>query len=91
MPLLIGALRPTPVTITTTVMRLEADCRAMSDMVCILNTLEESGAFRGGTCGAAAIDRLEASRDRIDRVDSKVGFNAFANTRLHDLLVARHP
>ena len=86
---LIEALRPTPVTIVATPIVLTADYRAMTDPVGILNTIKESGAFRVGTTGAATIDELKALGDRIDYVDGKVGFNAFADTRLHDLLVSR--
>jgi nicotinamidase-related amidase len=86
---LIEALRPTPVTIVATPIVLTADYRAMTDPVGILNTIKESGAFRVGTSGAATIDELKALGDRIDYVDGKVGFNAFADTRLHDLLVSR--
>lgn len=86
---LIEALRGTPATIVATPIVLTADYRAMADPVGILSTIKQSGAFRAGTPGAAAIPELQALGDRIDCVEGKVGFNAFADTRLHDLLVSR--
>lgn len=86
---LIEALRGTPATIVSTPIVLTADYRAMADPVGILSTIKQSGAFQAGTPGAATIPELLALGDRIDYVEGKVGFNAFADTRLHDLLVSR--
>jgi nicotinamidase-related amidase len=86
---LIEALRGTPATIVATPIVLTPDYRAMANPVGILSTIKQSGAFRVGTPGAATIPELLAIGDRIDYVDGKVGFNAFADTRLHDLLVSR--
>ncbi|MEY3251766.1 MAG: hypothetical protein RL227_739 [Pseudomonadota bacterium] len=86
---LIEALRGTAATIVATPIVLTSDYRAMADPVGILSTIKQSGAFRAGTPGAATIPEVLAYRDRIDYVDGKVGFNAFADTRLHDLLVSR--
>ena len=55
----------------------------------ILNAIKESGAFKRGTPGADTIPELLAFGDRIEYVTGKVGFNAFSDTRLADVLAER--
>jgi nicotinamidase-related amidase len=55
----------------------------------ILHTIKESGAFKAGSTGADTIPQLIEFGDRIDYVQGKVGFNAFSNTRLDDVLRGR--
>jgi nicotinamidase-related amidase len=85
----IRALAPTSATIISTPIILAADYRAMASPVGILNTMKEVGAFKEGSTGAENIPELEEFGDRILYVSGKVGFNAFSNTTLGDVLVER--
>lgn len=73
-------------TIVSTPIVLHADYRAMASPGGILHTMKEVGAFAAGTKGAENIDELEAFGDKITYVSGKIGFNAFANTELDELL-----
>ncbi len=87
----IRALAPTSATIISTPIILASDYRAMASPVGILNTMKEVGAFKEGSTGAENIPELDEFGDRIVYVSGKVGFNAFSNTRLEDVLKrARH-
>ncbi len=77
---------PTPLTIISTPIVLAPDYRAMASPVGILNTMKETGAFAEGTKGADNIPEFDEFGDRIMYVSGKVGFNAFSNTRLEDVL-----
>ena len=79
----------TPLTIISTPIILTPDYRAMAHPVGILNAMKEYGAFKEGTPGAETIPELLEFGDRILYVGGKVGFNAFAHTRLDDLLAER--
>ena len=79
----------TPMTIISTPIVLEPDYRALASPVGILNAIKESGAFKAGTSGADTIPELLAFGDRIMYVRGKVGFNAFSNTTLEDVLAER--
>jgi nicotinamidase-related amidase len=83
---LIRKLSPTPVSIVSTPIILNPDYRALASPVGILHAIKESGAFRAGSKGAENIPELAAFGDRITYVSGKVGFNAFANTRLDTVL-----
>jgi nicotinamidase-related amidase len=78
--------KSTEMTIISTPIVLEADYRALADPVGILSAIKESGAFEAGTRGADAIPELLAFGDRVLYVTGKVGFNAFSNTMLEDVL-----
>ncbi len=80
------ALAPTEATIISTPIILAPDYRAMASPVGILNTMKEVGAFKEGSFGAENIPELDEFGDRIMYVSGKVGFNAFSNTRLEDVL-----
>jgi len=85
----IRALAPTSATIISTPIILASDYRAMASPVGILNTMKEVGAFKEGSTGAENIPELDEFGDRIVYVSGKVGFNAFSNTRLEDVLRER--
>jgi nicotinamidase-related amidase len=85
----VRALAATDATIIATPIILAADYRAMASPVGILNTMKEVGAFKEGSTGAENIPELEEFGDRILYVSGKVGFNAFSNTRLGDVLSER--
>ena len=61
----------------------------MASPVGILNTMKEVGAFKEGSIGAENIPELDEFGDRIVYVSGKVGFNAFSNTTLGDVLSDR--
>jgi nicotinamidase-related amidase len=83
------ALAPTDVTLISTPIVLTPDYRALASPVGILNAIKESGAFKSGTTGADDIPELKALGERVAYVNGKVGFNAFSNTDLADVLSAR--
>ena len=85
----IRALAPTDATIISTPIVLAPDYRAMASPVGILNTMKEVGAFKEGTAGADNIPELDEFGDRVMYVSGKVGFNAFSNTTLEDVLRER--
>lgn len=82
----VRALAPTGATIIATPIILASDYRAMASPVGILNTMKEVGAFKEGATGAENIPELDEFGDRIVYVSGKVGFNAFSNTTLGDVL-----
>lgn len=86
---LIKRLAPTEASILSTPIVLTPDYRALASPVGILHTIKESGAFAAGTPGAQDIPALTAFGDRIQYVKGKVGFNAFSDTLLDDVLKAK--
>lgn len=85
----IRALARTDATIISTPIILAADYRAMASPVGILNTMKEVGAFKEGSIGAENIPELDEFGDRVLYVGGKVGFNAFSNTSLGQVLNER--
>lgn len=85
----IEAVADTGMSIISTPIVLEPDNRAMANPVGILNTIKESGAFKAGTTGADTIPEILAFGDRVDYVTGEVGFNAFPNTSLGEVLAER--
>ena len=76
-------------TVISTPIVLAPDYRAMASAVGILNTMKELSAFAEGTEGADNIAELDEFGDDIVFVSGKVGFNAFSNTTLEDVLRER--
>lgn len=85
----IRAVAPTPMTIISTPIILSPDYRAMASPVGILSSMKQFGAFKEGSEGADTIPELREFGDRILYVSGKVGFNAFAHTRLESVLHER--
>ena len=85
----IREMAPSEMTIIATPIVLEPDYRALANSVGILDTIKASGAFKAGTPGADTIPQLLAFGDRVTYVTGKVGFNAFSNTTLDDVLKAK--
>jgi nicotinamidase-related amidase len=85
----IRAMVATPLTIIATPIVLEPDYRALANSIGILDKIKASGAFKAGTAGADDIPELRAFGDRIISVKGKVGFNAFSNTRLEQVMKER--
>jgi len=85
----IRALAATDATIISTPIILAPDYRAMASPVGILNTMKEVGAFKEGSIGAENIPELDEFGDHVLYVSGKVGFNAFSNTTLGDVLADR--
>jgi nicotinamidase-related amidase len=86
---LLRALAPTEASLISTPIVLTPDYRALAAPVGILHAIKDSGAFKSGTTGADTIPEVIAFGDRIEYVTGKVGFNAFSDTRLGDVLAAR--
>ena len=76
-------------TVISTPIVLSPDYRAMASAVGILNTMKELSAFAEGTEGADNIAEMDEFGDQIVYVSGKVGFNAFSNTTLEDVLRER--
>ncbi len=85
----VNALAPSDVMLISTPIVLTPEYRALASPVGILNAIKESGAFASGTVGADHIPELKALGDRVAYVHGKVGFNAFSNTDLGDVLQRR--
>ncbi|MEY4004077.1 MAG: hypothetical protein RLZZ221_173 [Verrucomicrobiota bacterium] len=79
----------TEMSIISTPIVLEPNYRAMANAVGILDKIKQSGAFKQGTTGADTIPELLAFGKRIDYVTGKVGFNAFSDTTLEQVLKQR--
>ncbi len=86
---LIRASADTELTLIATPIVLTPDYRAMASPVGILNTMKEVGAFKKGSTGAETIPEFSEFGDRIVYVNGKVGFNAFSNTSLDQVLRER--
>ena len=78
-----------PMLVVSTPIVLSPDYRALASPVGILNTMKESGAFKAGSSGAANIPQLDEFGEAIHYVTGKVGFNAFSNTSLGEVLADR--
>lgn len=85
----IDAVKDTEMTIISTPIVLTPEYRAMASPVGILNAMKDLKAFSAGTPGADDIPELKAYGDRVQYVQGKVGFNAFAGTSLGDVLHAK--
>ena len=83
---LLRAAAATETTIISTPIILSSDYRGLAESVGILGTIKESGAFKLGSVGADTIPEILAFGDRIEYVNGKQGFNAFAGTSLDDVL-----
>jgi nicotinamidase-related amidase len=85
----IRAMAPTPLTIIATPIVLEPSYRALANSAGILDKIKAAGAFKAGTAGADTIPELAAFGERILYVMGKIGFNAFSNTELENVLQKR--
>ncbi|MEI6459521.1 MAG: cysteine hydrolase family protein [Pseudomonadota bacterium] len=83
------ALAPTAASLIATPIVLTPDYRALAAPVGILHSIKASGAFASGTAGADTIPEVLAFGDRVEYITGKVGFNAFSDTTLSDVLAAR--
>lgn len=86
---LIAKLSPTDTVIVSTPIVLNPDYRALASPSGILHKIKESGAFALDSPGAQDIPELKKFGERITYIKGKVGFNAFTNTALDDLLKAK--
>lgn len=85
---LIERLRSTPVLMITTPIVFSPDYSELQNEVGILKAIKEKKAFRAGSPGAALVPELAQFGDRLIEVPGKLGFNAFTNTQLADVLRA---
>lgn len=86
---LIRELASTDALIVATPIVLDADYRALANPVGILSAIKQSGAFSVGTQGAEPVPELAEFDGRLIEVGGKMGFNAFSNTQLDEVLAAR--
>jgi nicotinamidase-related amidase len=77
----------TEMTIISTPVVLEPNCRALAEPIGTLNSIKESRAFKVGSARAETIPELLAYGDRVMDITGKVGFNACSNTALDGVLV----
>lgn len=85
---LIDRLKPTPVLMITTPIVFTPDYSELQNPVGILKVIQNVGAFRAGSFGAAVVPELAQFGDRLIEVPGKRGLNAFSNTRLDEILRA---
>ncbi len=83
---LVEQLATTPVLMVTTPIVFTPDYQELHDPVGILRAIQEAGAFRQGTSGAATVPELARFGDRLIEVPGKRGLNAFSNTELDSVL-----
>lgn len=86
---LVEQLATTPALMVTTPIVFTPDYRELHDPVGILRVIQEAGAFRQGSSGAATVPELASFGDRLVEVPGKRGLNAFSNTELDSVLRER--
>lgn len=86
---LIKRLASTDITMISTPIVLAPDYRALANPSGILHKIKESGAFALGTPGADDIAELKPFGNRILYIKGKVGFNAFSDTQLDEVLKSK--
>lgn len=83
---LLKALEPTDVLMIITPIIFTPDYSELTRPFGILETIKEAGAFKANTKGVQNIPEIEQFGDRIIEVPGKRGLNAFASTKLEDIL-----
>lgn len=86
---LVRTLADAGVLLVSTPFEIEPGFRSGARRSATLEAIEQAGAFRRGSTGAALIPELAALGDRVETVHGKVHFNGFSNTRLDELLQSR--
>ncbi|GAC1531261.1 MAG: hypothetical protein NVS3B12_06960 [Acidimicrobiales bacterium] len=85
--LLVEQLLSTDVMVVSAPIVFTPTYEELPDPVGVLAEIKRRGAFRAGTDGALVVKELARSGPRIVDVGGRRGLNAFANTRLDDVLV----
>ncbi len=85
---LIEQLRTNPALIIQTPIIFSDDYSELEKPVGLLRAIKDAGAFRRGSDGSNPIAMMTAFGERIQTVEGKDGFNAFANTELAQTLQA---
>ena len=85
----IDAIIGTPITIVNTPIVFSESYHEIDNPMGILKAIKDSEAFKVGTTGAEILPQIQKYGDRIEIIPGKLGFNAFSNTELKDLLVKR--
>lgn len=85
----IDAIIGTSITIVNTPIVFSESYHEIDNPMGILKAIKDSEAFKVGTTGAEILPQIQKYGDRIEIIPGKLGFNAFSNTELKELLVKR--
>lgn len=85
----IDAIIGTSITIVNTPIVFSESYHEIDNPMGILKAIKDSEAFKVGTTGAEILPQIQKYGDRIEIIPGKLGFNAFSNTELKDLLVEK--
>ena len=85
----IDAIIGTSITIVNTPIVFSESYHEIDNPMGILKAIKDSEAFKVGTTGAEILPQIQNYGDRIEIIPGKLGFNAFSNTELKDLLVEK--
>lgn len=84
---LLNSLVKSDILMITTPIIFTPDYSELDDNpVGILKLIKDVGAFKKGTKGADTVPEIKAFGNRIDNIPGKLGLNAFAGTKLNDVL-----
>ena len=85
----IDAILDTSITIVNTPIVFSETYHEIDNPMGILKAIKDAEAFKVGTTGAEILPQIQKYGDRIKIIPGKLGFNAFSNTKLKELLVKR--
>lgn len=85
----IDAIINTSITIVNTPIVFSETYHEIDNPMGILKAIKDAEAFKVGTSGAEILPQIQKYGDRIEIIPGKLGFNAFSNTELKDLLVRK--
>ncbi len=85
----IDAILNTSITIVNTPIVFSETYHEIDNPMGILKAIKDAEAFKVGTSGAEILPQIQKYGDRIEIIPGKLGFNAFSNTELKDLLVRK--
>jgi nicotinamidase-related amidase len=85
----INAILDTSITIVNTPIVFSETYHEIDNPMGILKAIKDAEAFKVGTTGAEILPQIQKYGDRIEIIPGKLGFNAFSNTKLKELLVKR--
>ncbi len=86
---LVNRVLDTGMTIISTPIVFSESYNELENPIGILKMIKEAQAFKTGTQGAEIIDMVSSFGDRILEVPGKIGFDAFSNTQLANVLEER--
>ena len=83
---LLDTLVDSPVTLISTPIHFTADYSELLEPIGILKVIQDLGAFKKDTLGAATVNEITQYGERIITVEGKRGLNAFHSTCLDEVL-----